>query len=724
MIQGGLTKAAGLLALASIAGTWGAAQADTPATAPAVQVAAQQETTGYVNPAAKYLEEVVVDQFNPDVTDASRASASPKRGGKLYIRTPTDFQELNSLTLTGQPERVLVNHLSDSLVDQDPQTLEFFPEMAWYWREADLIKTKSGEVQEGRIVSMDDESVTFVPGAWKVSVGRFDVAEFDQEAGYVVLTEERGGTRYEGTVTAMEHTIVVDEVSSSKLADGQVTVPMSELDSYDFEIGTEVQNRPFAKKNCAFEFYIRDGITWHDGEPFTADDVLFSYQTIMNPVVDAQSRRNYYKDVNLAEIIGDGEGIKYHYVKPYFQALAFLGGAADSTYFIPKHIFNPEKFGGDSDAFAEAFNQHLFRERPIYTGAYKLKSWERNNRASLVRNENYWKNDLPQGAVPRWEVGQPYIDELIWVLIKEPAASVKELQKGALDVDIDVEPNTWVSTDTNTEGFKSKMTRADRTGFLYTYIGWNLERKLFKNPDVRRALAMLIPRQEIADDVHHGLAFPVSGPFYSSGPGYDHSVKAIPYDPKGARRILARAGYLDRDGDGTIESRDGEPLVFNYSIHNARDYHQKIADIIKENIEQAGIKMTIDKMDWTIFSDRVRDKNFDAVRFAWGTTLESDPFQIWHSSQMENKGDNFVSYKNERVDEICVEIRETFDPETRWKMAQEMHRIVYEEQPYCFLFGFKETYFINRNLRGVKLYANAYPHDFTEWYWNEVPKDR
>jgi peptide/nickel transport system substrate-binding protein len=231
---------------------------------------------------------------------------------------------------------------------------------------------------------------------------------------------------------------------------------------------------------------------------------------------------------------------------------------------------------------------------------------------------------------------------------------------------------------------------------------------------------MLIPRDRIANDIHQGLAVPVSGPFYSKGPGYDQTIKPVEYDLEGAKRLLRRNGWLDRDGDGVIEKEiDGVtvPFAFGYSIHNARDYHQKIADIIKESVEQAGISMTIRKSDWTIFSETVRNKDFDAVRFAWGASLDPDPYQIWHSSQAENKGDNFVSYRNNRVDEICVAIRETFDPIKRWDLAREMHAIVAEEQPYAFLFGFNETYFYNRGIRGVKLYPSQYPVDWTEWWW-------
>ena len=679
------------------------------------------------NPAAEYLPDIVKDSFNPDVTDKTRREAEPKRGGALRIRTPTDLAGLNAITLTGAPERIVVNHLSDSLVDRDPETLEYFGEMAWSWREADLIRRPEGEPERGRIVSRTEEELTFVPGAWRRIFNKVDCAEINEAGGYVVLKDQWGGEKVQGRVAVLQHTVRVDEGRQSPKAEKAETIPLSELATYDFSIGNYQESRPFAKENTVLQFHIRPGITWHDGEPFDAEDVKFSYETIMNPSVDCQHLRNYYMDIESCEVRDEGMTVRFVWNKTYFAALDFAGGVNGQTYFLPRHVFKPGQFGGDEEAFANAFNRHEFREQPVYTGPYKVEQWRRNDTLTLARNEDYWKNKLPEDSIPRWTKGQPYLDQISWVLYKEAAAVVKDLRRGALDVDLDVEPSTWAQQDTQSEAFESKMIRASQTGFLYTYIGWNLRRPAFRDERVRRALAMLIPRQEIADSVHKGLAFPVDGPFYVFGPGYNNEVDPIEHDPMEARKLLARAGWLDRDGNGVIEKRiDGElvPFEFSYSIHNARDYHQKIADIIKENVEQAGIRMTINKSEWANFMKTVRDKNFDAVRFAWGATLEPDPFQIWHSSQIENKGDNFVSYENERVDELCIKIRETLEPAERWGYAREVHKLIHEDQPYCFLFGFKTPFFIHRDLRGVKHYANMYPHDFSEWYWSDIPENR
>jgi ABC-type transport system substrate-binding protein len=665
--------------------------------------------------AADFLPRVITDEFNPDVPEELRVRRVGRRGGTLRLRNPANLAHLNSLTISGAPERVVVLHLSDALVGGDPTTLEPFPELAHWYQQTDLVKPKGQPPIEGRILERTGEGIHFAPGAWRVTYCLYDHERVDGMV--LTLKDTVGGGERRGTITPLDHTIIVDEGGDPDRP--RQFFRYDELDVYRATVGAEEVERPFAKQNCAFEFVLREGVRWHDGQPLTAADVHFSYEAALNPHVEAQGIRPYLQDVSLCEVTRGGRGVRFHYAKPYFQALEVLGGVG-MNWIMPRHVFRPERFGGDEKALGDAFNSHPFKDAPIYTGPYRFASWDRAGALAITRNEDYWKSQLPEGAVPLWHPTQPYFDRIEWILYQDSAAAVKDLQNGRIDADLDVEPTTWMQPETNSARFLRHMTRAETIGFVYTYIGWNMENPIFQDVETRRALAMLIPRDEIGIHVHGGLGFPVSGPFYSLGPGHDRTIAPIGYDPEEAIRILARNGWLDRDGDGIREKWiNGRwvPFRFDYYIHNARDYHQKIADIIKEHVEEAGIDMRVVMLDWTIFSETVRDKKFDAVRFAWGQTVEPDPFQIWHSSQIANRGDNFISYRNDRIDEICLLLRETFDPIERWSLAREFHRIVAEEQPVCFLFGFRTNFFIHRDLRGVRHYPSAYPHNFSEWWW-------
>lgn len=672
---------------------------------------------------ADYLPKVQTDAGHPDVQDADRGTPG-RRGGELRLRTPGDYQHLNALTVTGQPEALVIAQMSDALVERDPETLEYFGDIAWSWRETDLLKLKSGAVREGRIIARDADTVTFVPGAWIQYVNRAEAASFDAAAGTVTLTAARGGAVLRGKVEERLYTIVVDEAGDPAVAAKAEKVPVAELVTWKLGSGAAARELPFANERCAFEFLLRDGVTWQDGQPVTAQDVVFSIQTIKHPAVDAQRLRAYYDGVILCEPSRDGKGVRMHYDRPFFAALDYLGGIRGNRYLVPRHIFKPEQFGGDDKAFAEAFNKHPFKEKPIYSGPYRLAEWRRGETLRLERHTDYWKSKLPAGTVPRWTPEKPYLDALTWVVYTDVNASIKDLQNGRLDVDADVEPSTWFQPDTLTPEFQKNVLRVERTGLNYTYIGWNLENPLFQDKEVRRALAMLVPRDRIIKNVYRDLAIPTSGPTFVLGPGYDKGVEPVPYDPEKAKRLLARKGWLDRNSDGILEKKikgQDVPFRFRYSIHNMREYHQKVADILKESFEQARMEVGIVKTDWTIFADSVRDKKFDAVRFAWSAALDPDLYQIWHSSQTERGGDNFIGFKNARVDQLCEELRMTFDPLKRWEMAREIHRIVADEQPVCFLENHKEIAFIARGLRGVKWYYSPYPEDWSEWWWSTPP---
>ncbi|MCB2156790.1 hypothetical protein KQI84_18080 [bacterium] len=674
-----------------------------------------------------YVKPSILDEWNPDVPEGMRGKAEPIRGGVLRVRSPSDFQELNPMTSTGQPEALVERLIFDDLVKQDFDTLEYFPWTAWAFEKADLMKTKGGEVQEGIFLELGEENdsnseVAFVPGAKRYTFSKYDLAAVDVEGGSLTLKDKWGGATYHGKINTMPTTYEVNTGYDPANKNNVVRVKMGDLDTWRDRVGGEITDRPYRKQECAFYFHIRPGVTWQDGEPLTGEDVKFSYEIAMNLNVNAQHIRNYLEDVTMCEVQNDGTTVHFQARKPYFNQFAALVGILPV---LPRHVFNPDQYGGDEKALGDAFNSHPFRTKPLGTGPFKLVSWDQGSSLVLERNDNFWGSQLPAESLHKWEPNQPYMDRIIFAIIMEKTASLKELQKGSIDADMDIEPDQWFLDETNTDDFKERIVRAKRYGFLYTYVGWNCARPLFEDKDVRMALNMLIPRQKIATDIHKGLAELVTGPFYSRGPGYDPNVPQVPYDPEKAKRMLRRAGWLDRDEDGVIEKEiDGEmvPFEFQYMIHSARDYHQKVADIVKEHIEQAGIKVTIKRLDWTVFSEEVREKNFDAVRFAWGTALDPDPYQIWHSSQIKNKGDNFVSFQNDEADHLMVQMRETFDPIERWEMARKIHRLVAEDQPVCFLYGFYETYFYNRGLQGVKLYPSTYPYDFREWWWADADR--
>ncbi|MCB1196400.1 hypothetical protein KDK77_09465 [bacterium] len=654
-----------------------------------------QETDTEIQSLSNFIKPAIPDKYNDAVSESSRYNQKPEPGGSIVIRIPIDPKSLNPITDNGAQSNLINSYIFDSLIRQDSETFEWLPWIAESWEERDQIFLKDETVLEGKIIQQTDEKIYFAENKGKIVIGKHDAVSYDIPTGTVIL---KNGTTLKGQLKEYHYTIHIEPLSNS----------ISRIINL-----SDIKDRPEAltKKalllNNIYIFTVRRGVKWHDGKECTVDDILFSYEAIRNKYVDAAPLRSYYNDVENVTII-DNDTIKFVYSKSYFKSLNLCGGMT----IIPKHIYTPERYAGDAESFGSAFNAHEANRHPIGNGPYTFLKWEKGKEIVVTKTPDYWAS---QCNLPYWDKDQPYLEKITWTIINNKTAAVKELQNGVVDADFDVEPDTWFSEQTNTPNFTQTFARADITVPLYTYIGWNADTPYFKDPNVRTAMTHLIPRETIAREIHQGLVEEVTGPFFIDGPIYDHSLTPLGHSLKKAKQLLRKAGWVDHDGDGVID-KDGIPFEFEYLIHNARDYHQKIADIIKESIEKAGIKMIIRKIDWTIFSETVSDRKFDAVRFAWGTGIDDDPYQIWHSSQKENRGSNYVGYNNPAVDRILENARETFDPIERWSLYREMHHILYNEQPYTFLFCFKTLVFYNKNFRNVKFYSTRPGYNLTEWY--------
>lgn len=617
---------------------------------------------------ADFLKKAPLDEFN-----APKGNSKPKEGGQVIIRIPSDPRILNPMTAGEATANQIMTYIYDTLIIRDPESFEWLPWLASAWESKDRAVV-NGKRLEGYY---DDKKKLFYPGQGLVSALTRDIIP----AGRGIFTVK--GRRYSGKLSNLVYTTQIIPSLSG---------------------GIQVQEKN-VEKQMIHVFYLRPGVFWHDGEPFTAKDILFSFQMIQNPATDAAHIRNYYQDIQEVKKINDYQ-IQFTYKKPYFQSLSFCGGIP----ILSAKRFQPEKFRGDEKALAEYFNSHPDNWKPIGTGPYIFQEWKKGQLITLEKNKNYWAR---KENFPYFKPQQPYLDKIQFLIINNVNAALKELMSGNIDMISDVTQSLWFDSRTLSEDFKGRFARARFVTPLYTYIGWNNDREYFKDARVRLAMSYLIPKEKILKEIHRDLGKVVTGPFFTEGPVYDRAIPQIPYEPAKARALLKEAGWIDRDGDG-VRDKNGIKFEFEYLIHNALDYHQKIADIIKESLQEAGIVMNIRMIDWTIFGQTVMERNFDSVRFAWGTGIDGDEYQIWHSSQIGAGGSNFIGFRNKEIDQILEKARTVFDPLERWALYRKMHHTLHNLQPYTFLFSFDSLIFYNKKFRGVKFYSSGY--NLMEWY--------
>jgi len=438
-----------------------------------------------------------------------------------------------------------------------------------------------------------------------------------------------------------------------------------------------------SEDKLTYTFKLHDNIRWHDGKPFTADDVVYTFETIMNEKVDAPHLRVYYKDIKKVEKLDDYT-VRFTYAQPYFKAMEFVGGIP----VIPKHIFDDGK----------DFNTHPAGRAPIGTGPFKFKRWDTGARIVLERNDGYWdKSKFPE------------LKRVVFKIIPDDIVAFQRLKKGELDMD-GLSAKQWAKQ-TDTPAFKKLFEKHQYYTPSYFYVGWNLRRPYFQDRKVRKALAMLINRESILKNLEYGIGKLSTGPFWIFGYEYDPSLPQIAFDPAGAKKLLDEAGWIDHDGDG-IRDKDGVPFRFKFLVPSGAEFYTNLSTIMKKDFAGAGIEVEIQTMEWATFVQQLNSRNFDAVSLAWSFGFDQDPYQVWHSTQAE-KGSNFVGFQNGEADNIMEEARRSFDKERRTELYHRLHRLIYDEQPYAFLYARPSLLARSRRFDNVRVYPGGV--DILEW---------
>ncbi|MDH3257750.1 MAG: ABC transporter substrate-binding protein, partial [Nitrospinota bacterium] len=449
--------------------------------------------------------------------------------------------------------------------------------------------------------------------------------------------------------------------------------------------------------NPVLVFQLKRGVKFHDGHEFDSGDVLFTYQAIMDPR-NASPRTSDYEPVKSAEVL-EKYKIKFVYKRLFSPAInAWMMGV------LPEHLLNVEaiqreardKKLNDDQIKNFTLRDSDFNRNPIGIGPFIFKEWKGDQLVRLVRNENYWE-------------GPPEYGEYIMRIITEPLTQEMEFYSGAAD-NYGVLPHqvARLKTDPKYQSFST-------VGFVYAYIGYNLRKPLFKSAEVRTALGMAINVDQIIEYVLYNEGERVTGPYPKITDWYDHDVPPIPYDPKGALRILNQLGWK-KNADGWLE-KEGKLFEFNLITNSGNPIRKNILSIVQNNWRNLGIKCNTQVFEWAVFlKDFVNSLEFDALVLGWSMGIDPDLFQLWHSSQVGPNQLNFVGYENPEADRLIVAIRQEYDKSKQIQMTRQLHRLIARDQPYTFLYVGKATRLLDKKIvivdrqpDGKEKYTKIYP---------------
>ncbi len=483
----------------------------------------------------------------------------------------------------------------------------------------------------------------------------------------------------------------------------------------------------FDEKDLEYTIRLRKGVLWHpakfpDGTPippkeFTAADVKFTFDCIVNRHVDAAHLRSYYEDpeakeesekIKIRVTAVDPCTVKIKWTKPYFLSDEFTLGIP----IIPKHIYSVDEKGEPisldvlSEEFAKGFNNHWHNSRLCGTGPMTFGQWKKNDRLEVARNPRYWDKPF-------------YFSKVVFRNIPNTNTSLQMLLNGELDSAAIPEKMLYIQTlqEKAVKEGKVKPIAYDYPG--YRYLGWNQKREIFKDKAVRTALAHAIPLDKIIDKVLYGLAGRITGPFLPGSTACDASLAPLPYDPEKAKKILDEAGWKDTNSNGVRDKTIGGKLYelrFDLMIYADSPMYKTIAEVIKEEFRQVGADVQISPLKWALMLEKLDKKEFDASMLGWAMSWKQDPFQIFHGSQADvPSSSNSIGYSNPEMDKLIETLRVTFDPAKQKEMYHRMHRIFYDDQPYAFLFCDKQTGGHLSRIRNVKFYKIRPCLDHREW---------
>ena len=445
-------------------------------------------------------------------------------------------------------------------------------------------------------------------------------------------------------------------------------------------VGDLAESWSVTPDGLSITFHLRKGVRWHDGAPFTAEDVRFTYQKLIDPATKTPYAADYLL-IKKFEIL-DPLTLRLTYREPLATSLESWG-----IGIIPKHIFEKEDL-----------NSSAHNRKPVGTGPYIFREWKTDEKIVLDSNPDYFE-------------GRPFIDRYIYRIIPDQSVQFLELRNQTID-EMGLTPDQWKAYP---EFFKH-YNKFQYPSFSFVYLGLNLNLPLFSDKKFRQALAHALNKKEIIEGVLLGMGRAATGPFPPQSWAYDDSVRDYDFNPQKARKLLEKLGWNSSDPEGYL-TKDGQTLGFTIMTNQGNKMRGLTAEIIQSQLKKVGIKVNVRIIEWSaLVHEFLNKKKFEAVIMGWSLSRDPDQYPLWHSSQTKEGQYNFISYSNPEVDRLLVEGRRTLDRKKRLPIYRGLHRLMAEELPVIFLYHPEALPVIHKRFRGPETAPLGIGWNFIKWY--------
>ena len=435
--------------------------------------------------------------------------------------------------------------------------------------------------------------------------------------------------------------------------------------------------------NTVITFHLNENATWQDGEPFTAEDMVFTAQVATHPD-SIVTRRSYFAGLEgtddsgmcedmskLGVIAVDDHTLEYHFKQP-IAVSTFLYIDAQRYYPMPKHLLE--------NVPMNQMETNEYWQHPIGTGPFKFESAVSGERIEVTAYEDYF-------------LGKPNVDKIIFRII--PSANVAAaLMSGEIDLSINPVPAADVALMEGVEGINTISTNT----YNYNYMTLNFERDFF-NSDIAKAFSMAINRQMIVEQALYGEGQIAVHSLSPLNPYFNQNIAGDPYDPEGARALLEKAGW----------DFNREITFVSYTANPARE---AATYIIQQNLADIGVKVNIQMVDWSTLIEMAREGESDLSILGGSGSLDPDDSRVL---MQPDGAQNFCNFTDPRYYELAVAGRAETDQDKKEEIYKEYQQLLHDEPTYVWLYhannviGYDDVFeyvpvedFINLDYKGYK----------------------
>ncbi len=456
-----------------------------------------------------------------------------------------------------------------------------------------------------------------------------------------------------------------------------------------------------APDSLELTFRLRRDVRWHDGEPTTARDVAFTFRLATDPRT-AYAGRGFFSRYDRRVEVSDAYTVR-------FRLLAHPGFMEGwyRTPPLPEHLYAevpPEQVGHHP-----SWSRHPVGNGPFrFAGRVPGQSW------TLEANAGF----------PAELGGRPYLDRLVFRVLPDRTAALAELLRGG----VDFLPTLSPALARRVEGTGGARL-LDAPASVWDFITWNTRLPLFDSPEERRALTLALDRPALAAAVDFGYSVPGRATVTPSHPGFD-SAAALPHDPAEARRLLAAAGWVDRDGDGVLEDAEGRPFRFNLLLPAGSDRYLDMATVLQAQLRRVGVDMRpeptalpalIARIEGAATPGSERVRKFDAFLLNSVDPFRKNDSEVLHSRNRSGAL-NWSGYSDPRLDALLDTLARSVDPIRDRALWSEYQRLMAGEGPFTVLSYPRILVAVRPRLHDVDVDVRGEYASATRWWI--APADR